>query len=263
MSRKGKHIKKKEYNAKKILSNVLLIIFSMGIVMSIYKIIEWSKNNKKTSEIITELNNIVTIKEEESLTETEKYDIDFEKLKNINSDTVGWLKVEGTDIKYPVVQGTDNSFYLKHTFDKTYNAAGWIFADYTNQFGENRDKNTVIYGHNRKDGSMFHTLKNVLEPEWYESEEDRNVIFITENEKIIYKPFSAYEIEQELYYVTTKFSSNKEYEKFINTLKSRSNVDFGEEVSTDDEILTLSTCANNSKYRIVLHAKRVNEQATN
>jgi len=259
MRQKGKHFKKKEYNAKNIICNVFLIIFCIGIVISIYEIMEWSKNNKKTSEIITDLNEVVTIKQEENISEKEKYDIDFKKLKDINPDTVGWIKVEGTDIEYPVVQGKDNSFYLKHTFDKTYNAAGWIFADYTNQFGENRDKNTVIYGHNRRDGSMFNSLKNILKPEWYEGEEERKVIFITENENIIYKPFSVYEIEQELYYVTTKFSSNEEYENFIKIIKSRSEIDFTEEVNIEDEVLTLSTCANNDKYRIVLHAKRVIE----
>ena len=259
MSPKGKHMEKKDYRLKKILPNILLIIFLIGIVISIYKIIDWSKNNKKTSEIITSLNNVVTIKEEENLSLSEKYNIDFEKLKNMNSDTVGWLKVEGTDIEYPVVQGKDNSFYLKHSFDKTYNNAGWIFADYRNEFGENKDKNTVIYGHNRRDGSMFCSLKDILKSEWYENAQDKKVIFITENEEIIYKPCSAYEIEQESYYVTTKFSSKEEYGKFIKTIKSRTDVPFNIEVTEEDEILTLSTCANNNDYRVVLHAKRVVE----
>lgn len=255
MSLKGKHLKTKEHNIKKILSNLLLVVFSVGIVISIKEIIIWSKNNKKTSEIINNINNFVTISEEGNLSLSEKYNINFEELKNINSDTVGWLKVEGTDIEFPVVQGKDNSFYLKHTFDKTYNSAGWIFADYTNQFGENRDKNTVIYGHNRMDGSMFSSLKNILTPEWYNKE--RKVIFITEHEEGIYEPFSVYQIEQEQYYLTTKFESENEYMKFIEKIKSRSIVDFDINVTEDDTIITLSTCANNNKYRVVLHAKRI------
>ena len=258
MSLKGKHFKEKEHNVKKALSNVLLIVFFIGIVISVKEIIVWSNNNKKTSEIINNINNLVIIKEEENLSLSEKYNINFDELKNINSDTIGWLKVEGTDIEFPVVQGKDNSFYLKHTFDKTYNAAGWIFADYTNNFGGNKDKNIVIYGHNRMDGSMFSSLKNILEPEWYGNKE-RKVIFITEDEECIYEPFSVYQIEQEQYYLTTKFKSKKEYSEFIEKIKSRSKVDFETNVTEDDTIITLSTCANNNKYRVVLHAKRITD----
>lgn len=258
MSLKGKHLNRKQNNAKRILSNVLLIIFFICIVISIKEIIMWSKNNKETSKIINNITNMVTIKEEEKLGLSEKYNINFEELKNINSDTVGWLKVEGTAIEYPVVQGEDNSFYLTHTFDKTYNSAGWIFADYTNQFAEDKDKNTVIYGHNRRDGSMFCSLKDILKPEWYENKE-RKVIFITENEDSVYEPFSVYQIEQEQYYLTTKFKSKKEYEEFIENVKSRSIVDFYINVTKDDKIITLSTCANNNKYRVVLHAKKITD----
>lgn len=258
MNVKGKYLKNKEHNIKKFLSNLLLIIFIIGFVISIMKIIMWSINNKKTSEIINNINSVVKVKEEENLSLSEKYNINFEKLKNINSDTVGWLKVEGTDIEYPVVQGNDNSFYLKHSFEKTYNSAGWIFADYTNQFGENKDKNIVIYGHNRRDGSMFCSLKDILKPEWYDNKE-RKVIFITENEYGVYKPFSVYQIEQEKYYLTTKFESKKEYGEFIENIKSRSIVDFNTNVTEDDRIITLSTCANNNRYRVVLHAKRITD----
>ena len=248
---------KKNSKVKNIFSNLFLIIFIICIFISVYEIIDWTINNKKTSEIRSSIENVVTINNDETIGESEKYNVDFEKLKGINSNTIGWLKVHGTDVEYPVVQGKDNSFYLNHSFDKKYNPAGWIFADYNNQFDEKMDKNTVIYGHNRRDGSMFCTLKNILKPEWYENEENKKIIFITENEKIIYETFSVYEIEEELYYVTTDFSSETKYQKFIDTVKSRSIVDFGVEINTEDEILTLSTCANNNKYRVVLHAKRI------
>jgi len=260
MRKQGKHLEKsikKNKHYKSIISYIFLIIFIGMIIISTYKIIDWGRNNKATSEIVNNISDAVTIDNKETLENSEKYDVDFEKLESINSDTVAWLKVIGTDVEYPVVKGNDNSFYLNHSFDKTYNPAGWIFADYRNQFDGNANRNTIIYGHNRRDGSMFYTLKNILNPNWYENEENRKIIFITKNGKEIYETFSIYEIEEETYYISTYFSSDKEYEKFINTLQSRSIKDFGVNVNKEDEILTLSTCANNNKYRVVLHAKKV------
>ena len=114
-----------------------------------------------------------------------------------------------------------------------------------------------MYGHNRKDGSMFATLKGILSPEWYNNEENRNIIFNTENENSIYEVFSVYQIENEEYYIQTEFKTEDKFEKFIETIKKRSIKDFGVEVTSEDSILTLSTCANNNKYRVVLHAKKV------
>ena len=73
------------------------------------------------------------------------------------SQTVGMCKAFYDE--YPVVKGSNNSFYLNHCFDKSYNSAGWIFADYRNKF-DNTDKNIVIYGHNMRDGSMFGSMLN-------------------------------------------------------------------------------------------------------
>ena len=159
-------------------------------------------------------------------------------------------------MEYPVVKTTNNSFYLNHSFDKSKNLAGWIFADCKNKF-DNTDKNIVIYGHNMRDGSMFGSLKNILNSDWYDNEENTNITLFTENEKCIYKVFSVYKIENEDYYIKTEFSNDSEFEKFIETLKKRSIKNFNIDISKEDSILTLSTCANNNKYRVVLHAKKI------
>lgn len=109
-----------------------------------------------------------------------------------------------------------------------------------------------------RNNSMFGTLKNVLNKEWYNNEENYTIKLITENAEEIYKVFSVYQIEAEDYYIQTTFSDNKKYEKFLETLEKRSIKDFEQQIGAEDEILTLSTCANNSKYRIVLHAKKYN-----
>ena len=160
-------------------------------------------------------------------------------------------------MRYIVLKLTTNEYYLTHSLDNSTNSAGWVFADYKNKF-DTTDKNIVLYGHNRKDGTMFRTLRNTLEEEWYTNPDNQEVIFVTENEKNKYEVFSIYKIENEDYYITTEFS-NSEYKKFLKTIKSRSIHDFGVELNEDDQILTLSTCDNNNKYRIALHAKKIVE----
>lgn len=165
---------------------------------------------------------------------------------------MGYLKVDNTKIDTTVVKHNDNSFYLNHSFDKSPNSAGWVFADCRNTY-DGTDRNYVIFGHARLDGSMLGTLKKVLTDEW--QKKDNNIIYITENNKYLLKPFSVYKIKAEEYYITTHFKDNSEFNKFINIIKSRSIKDFKIKVSGDDKILTLSTCDSNNQYRIVLHAK--------
>ena len=186
----------------------------------------------------------------------EKINVDFNSLKTRNSDVVGFLKVNGTNIESIIVQGKDNSYYLSHNFEKKSNKGGWMFADYRNKF-DGSDKNIIIYGHNMRDGSMFATLKNILNREWQEKEDNKYVTFVTENENLTYEVFSVYQIEDEDYYITTDFSDDADFEDFINKIKSRSRKDFNVEVTSEDQILTLSTCANDNKYRVVLHARKI------
>ena len=107
-----------------------------------------------------------------------------------------------------------------------------------------------------KNGSMFSSLKNILTKDWQETEENMYVTFITEHEVLTYRVFSVYQIEVEDYYTTTAFN-NKGFQKFIDKIKSRSKKNFNVEVKSEDQILTLSTCADNDKYRIVLHAVKL------
>ena len=211
-----------------------------------------NQNNKKISDEIAEFVTVDETKEDDE----EKYVVDFEKLKEKNSDIVAWLKVKGTNIETTVVKSTNNDYYLTHNFNKEYNSAGWIFADYKNKV-DGTDKNIVIYGHNMRDDSMFGSLKNILNSDWYDNEENTNITLYTENEKCIYKVFSIYKIESEDYYITTEFENDKKFEQFVNTIKKRSIKEFDIDVSESDNILTLSTCANNNKYRVVLHAKKI------
>jgi len=239
-----------KHNKKILIINILRIFFISMFIISTFFIIRWYIYNNQNKVLQDKLSEATTTIENSNT----KYKVDFTKLKEINKETVAWIKVEGTKIEYPVVKSNDNSYYLNHNFEKKYNNAGWIFMDYRNKL-DGTDKNIIIYGHNMKDLSMFGTLKDALSEEWYNNKENKFITFITETETFTYEVFSIYQIKNEEYYITTQFKEG-EYEKFLQTLKERSAKDFNVELTKDDTILTLSTCANNNKYRVVLHAKK-------
>lgn len=256
---KGKRYKSKRTTSiiPKIITSIFLFILIVIMVYSGIKIFEWFKENNNNKNIVADIQSKVTI--DENVKDINKYNVDFEGLKQKNSDTIGWLKVYGTNIEYPVVKTINNDYYLVHSFDKNYNSSGWTFVDYKNKC-DGTDDNIVVYAHNRRDGSLFGTLKNILDEKWYNNSENYKIPFILENEKNEYQVFSVYMIEEEDYYITTNFATQIEFQDFINTIKKRSIKDFGINVTSDDKILTLSTCANNNKYRVVLHAKKIIEE---
>ena len=249
--------RKKNKRYKKVILNIIIyMILFFVLIYSGIKILKWYKDKTNNKKMVEQIKSMVIVEKKDENEKKEEYTVDFNKLKEQNNETIAWIKVNNTNVEYPVVKATNNSFYLNHSFDKSKNSAGWIFADYKNKF-DNTDKNIIIYGHNMRDNSMFGSLKNILNSDWYDNEENTNITLYTETEKCIYKVFSVYKIENEDYYIKTEFSNDNEFEQFIKTLKKRSIKDFNIDVSKDDNILTLSTCANNNKYRIVLHAKKI------
>lgn len=248
---------RRKKNKKVILNIIIYMILFFALIYSGIKILKWYKDKTNNNKIAEQIKSTVIVEENEEENENkEKYTVDFNKLKEQNNETVAWIKVNNTNVEYPVVKATDNSFYLNHSFDKSKNSAGWIFADYRNKF-DGTDRNIIIYGHNRRDGSMFGSMKNIFNSVRYDNEENTDITLYTENEKSNYKVFSIYKIESEDYYIKTDFSNENEFEKFIEILKKRSIKEFDIDVSKEDNILTLSTCANNNKYRVVLHAKNI------
>ena len=248
---RAKHYNKNKTNIPII---ILMIFFIILLFFSGTKIVIWYMNNQNNKKISDEISKFVTV--DETKEDDEKYVVDFEKLKEKNSDIVAWLKVNGTNIETTVVKTTNNDYYLTHNFNKEYNSAGWIFADYKNKV-DGTDENLVIYGHNMRDDSMFGSLKWVINEDWYNNEDNKYITLITENETQVYEVFSVYQNEKEDYYIQTNFNTEKEFNTFAQTIKKRSKKDFNVDVNKEDNILTLSTCANNNKYRVVLHAKKI------
>lgn len=175
-------------------------------------------------------------------------------LKQTNPDTVGWLTVNNTTVNYPVVQSTNNSYYLNHDFNKNANSLGWIFMDYRNNQYE-LDQNTVIYGHNlARDKIMFGNLSATLNPNWYTKANNQYITFNTASGDMQWRIFSIYIIAATNDYLYNTFETQEQFLDFANAMKARSINDFGVEIKENDKILTLSTCQNNGKSRLVVHA---------
>ena len=245
---------KKKLKVKNIIYIMFLIIFLAMFLYSGYKIVCYLIDNKNNRDLDEKTKQYIEINDQATKID-EKYEIDWAKLKNHNPNTVAYLKVNGTNIDYIVVRGNDNSYYLRRTFDRTWNASGWIFGDYRNDF-DGSDKNLIIYGHNTKDGSMFGTLRNVLTEDWQSKKENLKIELVTEKGKYIYEVFSTYIISPEEYYITTYFG-NIDFNNFVKEMASRYNKDYGVDLSNVSSILTLSTCSDNLVDRVVLHAKLI------
>lgn len=260
---------------KKIKKKIILIILclcTITFIISIINIFNWKKDSIKTKEQINELIEIADIKEKEIEDEefiennetkekdpywdyikTTMIDVNFNELKKINNSTVGWIQVNGTIINYPFVQTQDNKYYLNHSFDKSYNEAGWIFLDYRNNIN-NLDKNTIIYAHGREDNTMFGSLKNILQTNWIKDKDNFIIKMSTETENTLWQVFSIYRIPTTSDYLQIEFNSDDEFNEFANMLLERSKYDFKTTINKNDKILTLSTCYD-LKDKIVLHAK--------
>lgn len=253
---------------KFILAIVILIIFLGVFSFSLYHIILWYQDNQKTNQQIEKLQDMVQVNEAKDTMTTEMLDssryynvdllsVDFTNLLNENEEVVGWIQIPNTNINYPFVQHSDNSYYLSRSFDQSYNNAGWLFLDYRNRL-DPIDMNTVIYAHGRVDGTMFGSLKNVLTDEWM-MQEQYYIKISTLSYNYLFEIFSAYHIKTTNDYLITNFSSNQEYQEFLDKIKRRSMVSFDTTVSTQNKILTLSTCYNNQE-KMVVHGKLVKQE---
>lgn len=189
-------------------------------------------------------------------------DVDFEKLKSINEDVIGWIYVDALpDISYPIVQGKDNQTYLHQTYEKNYNFAGTIFVDYENGRDFN-DCNTLVYGHNMKNGSMFGHLKKFTEDEKLYNN-DRYFWILTPDKNYRYEIISAYTTGVNSDTYTLFKGPGEEFEEYLQKIKSYSDIKTEDtELTIKDKIVTLSTCTGNESTRFVVQGKRVNAEDT-
>ncbi len=187
-----------------------------------------------------------------------KWDIksfNFYDVWEVNSRVVAWLMVDGTSVNYPIVQGDDNDFYLNHDITTGPKASGWTFMDFRNN-PKLEDNNTIFYGHNLLNRTSFGSLANVFTDKWFNNS-NHLIVVRTPDVTHIYEIFACYYVEPEVYYLQTNFYDEDEYDEFLDTIKSRSKYNFGVDLSTDDKIITLSTCTDDNRGRKVIHAKMI------
>lgn len=284
----SKKEKKKEQTNNKTIISIVMITLSLSIyLLSVFVFSRWYVQNLKirylTNDIISSTE-IIEKTEEIDETDTSEQpqepdpeeenepvyypndywdyinvpymDVNFDSLLQTNPDTVAWIKVEGTKINYPVVQSTDNDYYLHHDYRKNDNMAGWIFGDYRDDF-TNFKYNTIIYGHNMNNKTMFGSLPDaVLSSSWQNNPDNHLIKLSTPTSNSIWKVFSVYTIEPEVYYLKIPASAES-HQEFITTIKNRSIYNFNTDVTVNDKILTLSTCDNLGTKRVAVHAKLI------
>lgn len=240
---------------------ILLILFIISFSFCIYKILGFIKEDKAAENLKDELIEIVDIPEIPS--EDPQTVINFDELKKVNSDVVGWIAIEGTQINYPIVQGKNNSYYLNHSYDKKWSSYGSIFMDYESS-KDFSDYNTFIYGHHTKNGSMFGEIYKYMDVNFYQ--EHPSFYLYTPTTNYIVEVFSVYIADTESDSYNQKFPSIESYKNYLDLIKSKSKYDTGILPKFDtDKIITLYSCSHeynrNKNDRYFIHGilTKINE----
>lgn len=270
---------------RKIIFTMLMFLFSGGVAVSAWKIYQELREYEEGTDTYVGLTQYIEMpdgpeeepdkelgksgpepdeglaeagRKEESVEGTSRFPtVDFAALKSINPDIVGWVYIEGTAINYPIVQGTDNQYYLDHLFDGNYNSSGCIFLERQNA-ADFSDQNSIIYGHHMKNGSMFASLKNYKSQEYYENHP--TAILLTPKESCRVKLFAGYVSDVEEGAWKIDFGTQESFKAWLEGVKKRSW--FSSEITpaATSRVLTLSTCSyefENAKF--VLYGEIVQE----
>ncbi len=237
---------------KEKLRKLLLVICVCVFAYSAFQLgsifYNYYKIEKDSEELIEEyVTNSVdkNAKEEDPL----KRSIDFKKLKERNSDVIGWLYIPDTTIDEPILKGESNDIYLHYDIDKNYKTAGQVFIDEINT-KDFKDDNTIIYGHNMRNGSRFHDLRYYVEKEFYDG---HNLIYIylPDGSINVYKAFSAKIIDAS----SDFYRKDINYKKYVQ--KAQANARQKSDVSDEQQpLILLSTCyGRDSDSRYVVFAR--------
>lgn len=236
---------------KKWIRKILLVVCIVVFCFSAYQLFSIYMKYKKVDDANKALHKNVVVEVDDEL------NVDFAKLKEMNADTIAWFDVENYDASYVIMQSEDNDFYLRRNFDKEYSFAGTLFMDYLNH-SDFSDFNTILYGHNMRNGSMFGWLKNYKNQEFYN--EHPYIDIYIEGKKLRYQVFSVKQVavaSTNTYYIEQ--GSDELKQAMIDEWMNTSLYSTGVEVGVDDKILTLSTCVESldDNYRWVVNAKLI------
>lgn len=240
----------------KIVYIVLIILFSVLTILFGYLFYKEYRTSRKSIEVYDDLNSFVsipTVTPEETDLEKDTLkvgpSINFTELKNVNPDCVAWICIENTNINYPVVQGSDNNYYLKHLVNCKENRAGSIFLDYRTNISK---QHSIIYGHNMKNKTMFADLTKFKKQSYYD--EHKEGLLITPEQTYVIQFFAGYVANVEDSAWKINFVSDEEFNVWLNNIKDKSSISSNITPTVTDRIITLSTCSYEFKNaRYVLH----------
>ena len=267
--------KKKKKTFADILLTIILLIAIGVFVFAAYNLYHIYTEYKKGTDEYNQIEQMaVTNRDPDELSEeaggenqgpslVAPMEIDFASLKAVNDDVIGWIYVEALDdVSYPIVKGEDNDTYLHMTYEKNYNFAGTIFIDYENS-RDFSDCNTLVYGHNMKNGSMFGQLKKFSQdPETYKK--SKYFWIFTPDKTYHYEIISAYTTGVNSDTYTLFKGPGQEFEDYLKTIVSRSEIETNAgDLDMMDKIVTLSTCTGNQSTRFVVQGRRCDELDVN
>ena len=239
--------------------------FSLGGVFGLYY--NYNKDDKLNSEIqdlqpvINEASDLDNNFSGENDGQDQSKDGDYvnsaneEELKSINSDYKMWIQIENTNINYPVVQGSDNDYYLKHNFRKESNISGTVFVESANDI--DNDKNIILYGHNMRNGTMFNNITNYKEESFFN--EDNKINIIMNNTLYEYEVFSVYVKNVSEVNLAIGFASEDEFINYAYNEAEESLYKKDVDFSAEDNLITLVTCSYEfTDARTIVVARRCN-----
>ncbi len=250
--------KKKQSRTKKIISRLITIIsasvflyaaFGLGDVL-----IDYYKNRQMLSNVQDIYYDMDSEDEDRAPDEIRS---GFDELLKENDEVVGWITMDGTQIDYPILQSDNNIDYLTKDYNDRVTRAGSIFLDFRNDI-TSENKNTVVYGHRMKDGSMFQHLTKFLDEDFLK--ENQTFVYDTLYDSYEAEIFSVYNTLTDFNYIQTDFSEEEKYADLLDKMEDKSRFKTDVEVNPDDLIITLSTCdyeLDENEGRLVVHAKLV------
>ena len=253
--------RRKKKGGSNIVSNIILVIAIVVFAVSAYKLYgifsEYNKGDKEYQKI----QDLVINTGKKDDTKEETFSVDFEKLLEMNSDVVGWIRFdEPSEINYPVVQGRDNEEYLKRTFEANTNKLGTLFVDVNNP-GDFSGRNTFIYGHNMKNGSMFAQLLKYKDDSFYK-EHPYFYIYTPDGKVRTYEIFSAGVVKDTSDSYIMDYADDAAFQTYIDYIKQQSAYPTSAEVTTASKIVSLSTCTNvRDDERFLVHGVMIKEEA--
>ena len=239
---------------KKIIYRIIMVLLIGIMLISSYFIYKSKKEDKLQENIFEEIIDVAV----ESEIKEEKQEIDMQELYNINNDIVGWLKIDDTNINYPVMQTKDKpNYYLRRNFYKEYSQWGTPFL------AENCDiqssDNLIIYGHHINNSKMFGELEHYKKEEYYKNH--KYIKFYTMNEKKEYEIIAVFKTVAYTgfkYYQYSNFNNEREFETFINKCRELSFYHIEKNINYGEKLITLSTCEYSQENgRLVVIAREI------